>query len=69
MKANKQIEIEEDLTTNEINIEDVLIEITFKDTEGNKHSRFIKLNSDVSDITKVNISDDIKKHSILKNFE
>lgn len=75
MKADKQITIEEDnglgepLTTNEINIEDVLLEVTFLDTDGNKHSRFIKLNSDCTDLTKIKIKDEMGKHNILKNFE
>lgn len=69
MKANKQIEIEQDLTTNEITVEDILVEIIFKDELGNKHSRFIKLNSDCTDLTKLNIKEEMSKHQILKNFE
>lgn len=72
MKATEYInleETEETIKTKEITVEDIVLEITFECEKGHKHSRFIKLNSDCTDLTKIKIKEEIGKHNILKNFE
>ena len=75
MKYTGDIDINQDNITPEVlnnptlKIENVLIEAIFTDENGNKHSRFIKLDSNVSNITNIRLDDDIKKHSLLGQFK
>ena len=75
MKANGTIDINdnsngpENLVNPTATIVDVLVEVLFEDENGDKHSRFIKLGSNVSNLNNIRIDDDIKNHSMLKKFK
>jgi len=71
MKASGNIEIEEDLTLENptATIKDVLIEVVFVGDDNEKHSRFIHLNSDVTNLSNVDIQKSINEHELLKNFK